>query len=80
MEDGFGLVRGKTLGEPGMQLPLLCILMREVGVAWGGQDIVRAKIEGSEEINGDFAIKAKTIKANGLDFLTRLVQDLDLGR
>lgn len=80
VEDGFGLVGGKTLGEFGMQFSLLCILLREVGVAWGGHDIMGAKIKRSEEINGDFTIEAKTIKTDGLDFLARLIQDLDLGR
>lgn len=79
VEDGFGLVGGKTLGEPGMQVLFLCILMGEVGGARGGHNIMRAKIKGSEEINGDFTVEAKTVEANGLDFLTRLVQNPDLG-
>ena len=41
---------------------------------------MRVKIKRSEEINGDFAVEAKPIEPNGLDFLTRLVQDLDLSR
>ena len=80
VEDGLGLVRCKTLGELCMQLFFLCILVGEIGRAWGGQDIMRAKIERSEEINGDFAVEAKTVETNGLDFLTRLVQDLNLRR
>ena len=39
-----------------------------------------SKIKRSEEINGDFAIEAEPIEANRLDFLTKLVQDLDLSR
>jgi len=80
VEDGFGLIGGKTLGEPRVQFFLLRVLFGEIGAAWGGHDIMRAKIERSEEINGDFAVEAKPTKANGLDFLTGLVQDPDLGR
>lgn len=80
MEDGLGLVGCKTLGEPGVQLCLLCILLREIGAARGGQDVMRAKIERPEEVNGDFTVEAKPIETNGLDFSTRLVQDFDLVR
>jgi len=80
VEDGFGLVGSKTLGELRVQFFLLRVLLGEIGIAWGGHDIMRAKIKRSEEINGDFAVEAKTVKTNGLDFLTGLVQDLDLGR
>lgn len=80
VEDGFGLVGGKTLGKPSVQFLFLCILLREIGAAWGGHDIMRAKVKRSEEIDGNFTIEAETIKANGLDFLTRLVQDPDLGK
>lgn len=80
VEDGLGLVGCKTLGEPGMHFFLLRILMSEVCAARGGQDIMGAKVKRPEEVNGNFAVEAKTIETNGLDFLTRLVQDLDLVR
>ena len=80
VEDRLGLVGRKTLGEPGVQLRLLCILLREIGVAWGGQDVMRAKVERPEEINGDFAVETKSVETNCLDFLTRLVQDFYLVR
>ena len=80
VEDGFGLVGGKPLGEPSVQFFLLRVLLGEIGVAWGGHDIMRAKIKRSEEINGDFAVEAKPTKTNGLDFLTGLVQNPDLWR
>lgn len=41
---------------------------------------MRAKIKRSEEVDGDFAVEAKPIETNGLDLLTRLVQDFDLSR
>ena len=59
---------------------LLCIFLGEIGGAWSSHDIVRAKIKRSEEINGDFTIEAKAVETDGLDFLTRLVQNPDLGR
>jgi len=80
VEDGFGLIGGKTLGELCVQFCLLRILFGEVGVAWGGHDIVGAKVKRSEEIDGDFTVEAKTMETDGLDFLTGLVQDPDLGR
>ena len=39
-----------------------------------------AKIKRSEEINGDFTVETEPIEANGRDFLTRLIQNLDLSR
>ena len=80
VEDGLGLIGRKTLGEPGMQFFLLCILVREIGATRGSQDIMGAKVERSEEVNGDFTVEAKPIETNGLDFLTTLVQDFDLVR
>ena len=80
MEDGFGLVGGKTLGEPRVQFFLLRILVGEIGAARGGHNIMRAKIKRSKEINGNFAVETKTVETNGLDFLTGLVQDPYLGR
>jgi len=79
VEDGFGLVRCETLGEPGVQFLLLCVLLGKISAAWSSHNIMRSKVKRSKEINGDFAIEAKTIETNGLDFLTRLIQDLDLG-
>lgn len=76
MEYGLGLIRGKILGR----LCVLPVLTGDVGGAWGGRDIVRAKIKGSEEIDGDFTVEAKPIEANGFDFLSRLVQNFDLSR
>ena len=78
MEDGLGLIGCKP--ELGVQFPLLYILLREIGVARGSQDIMRAEVERSQKINGDFTIEAKTIGANGLDFSTRLIQDFNLAR
>ena len=73
VEDRFGLVRGKTLGELRVQFFLLRILLGEISVARGGHDIMRAKIKRSKEINGDFAVETKAIKTDSLDFLTGLV-------
>ena len=80
VEDGLGLVGRETLGKPCVQFCFLCILIGKVGAARGGHNIMRAKIQRSEEINGDFTIETKTIKTDGLDFFTRLVQNLDLVR
>ena len=80
VEDRFGLVGGEPLGKPRVQFFLLRVLLGQIGVAWGSHDIMRAKIKRSEEINGNFAVEAKTTKPDGLDFLTGLVQDSDLGR
>ena len=80
VEDRLGLVGRKTLGKPGMQFSLSCILLREVGAARGSQNIMRAKIKRSEEVNGDFTVEAKAVETDGFDFLTRLVQNLDLVR
>ena len=80
VEDRFGLVRGKTLGELRVQFFLLRILLGEISVTRSGHDIMRAKIKRSEEINGDFAVETKAIKTDSLDFLTGLVQDPDLSR
>ena len=80
VEDGLGLIVSKPLSELGVQFLLLCILLREIGVARGSQDIMRAEIERSQKINGDFTIEAKPIETNGLDFLTRFVQDFNLVR
>jgi hypothetical protein len=71
-----GLVRCAPLGR----LRLLRVLFGGIGGTWGGRDIMRAKIERSEFINGDFRIESETIEANGLDFLTVLVQYLNLNR
>ena len=80
MKDGLGLIGCKPLGELGVQFSLLCILLREIGVARGSQDIMRAEVERSQKINGDFTIEAKIIGTNGLDFSTRLVQHFNLVR
>jgi len=68
------------LGEPRVQFFLLRVLLGEIGVAWGGHDIMGAKVKRSEEINGDFAVEAKTTEPDGLNFLTGLVQNPDLER
>lgn len=80
VEDGLGLVGCKALGEFGMQFFLPCILLREFAGARGSQDIMGAKIERSKKIDGDFTIEAKTIEANGLDFLSGFVQNFYLVR
>jgi hypothetical protein len=72
----LGLISSKPLGG----CWLLRVLFGGIGGAWGGQDIMRAKVERSELINEDFRIESKTIEANGLDFLTVLVQNLDLNK
>ena len=59
---------------------IFCILLGDASGAWAGRDVVGSKIKRSEVINGDFAIEAEPTEANRLDFLSRLVQNLDLDR
>ena len=80
MKYGLGLIGCKVLVRLCVRLCRFRILSGEISRGRGGQDIVGAKIKRSEEINGDFAIEAKPSEANRLDFLSRLVQHLDLSR
>ena len=77
---GLGLVGCEVLSGFGIRRCLLLIPFGKIGRARGGQDIMAAKIKRSEEINGDFTVETEPIEANGRDFLTRLIQNLDLSR
>jgi hypothetical protein len=73
MEYGLGLVRAISLGGFCFLFCRLLVILSGIAGAWGSQDIMRTKVKRSELIYRDFRIEAKTIEANGRDFLTRLV-------
>ena len=76
MEDGLGLVGGVRAGE----LRVLDLLLLDVLVLFGvgGDDVVRAEIEGAEDVEGDFAVEAEPLEADSVYDIAVLVEGADL--
>ena len=76
MEDGLGLVGGVRAGE----LRVLALLLLDVLVLFGvgGDDVVRAEIEGAKDVEGDFAVEAEPLEADSVYDIAVLVEGADL--
>ena len=76
MEDGLGLVGSVRAGE----LRVLDLLLLDVLVLFGvgGDDVVRAEIEGAEDVEGDFAVEAEPLEADSVYDIAALVERADL--
>lgn len=72
VEDGLGLiVGGAALDEQGVELLLL--LWRVLVKVCSGCHVVRAQVEGAQEVDGDSGVEAKLFSADRDDFLARFV-------
>jgi len=79
MIDGFGLIRSLTLGEFAM-LGFLSIgvkVYNSLGVV-GRHDIMGAKVQGTEDVDGDLAVETEALESDRRDFLATLVQGENL--
>ena len=76
MEDGLGLVGGVRAGE----LRVLDLLLLDVLVLFGvgGDDVVRAEIEGAKDVEGYFAVEAEPLEADSVYDIAVLVEGADL--
>lgn len=81
VKDGLGLIRSKRAA--GCELCMLSLLVvrsrvDDFVIVCVGKDVVRAEVEGTQDIEGDGAVEAEPIKADRCDLDTALVKGLDL--
>lgn len=79
MVDALGLVLGGLLCESSMCLILVVSLDFAAFDLIGGHDVMRAQIKATQRGEGDFTVEPKAGEADGSNFVSFLIESLDLG-